>query len=69
MKYIYQIEIGDKFLCKKDYIMDDESIAYKEGVTYTSNKNGCITDEQGIEGHGMNGEYDFFEYFELLPSI
>jgi hypothetical protein len=61
----YVIEVGDTFLCKKDYVMDDESTAYKKGKKYISEIQNCITDEQGCDNHDMSGQDDFFEYFDI----
>lgn len=62
----YTIEKGDKFMCIKDYIMDDGLIAYTNGEIYFSNQPNCITDDQEDELHDMGGQNDFFEHFILL---
>jgi hypothetical protein len=62
----YKIRKGDKFLCLKDYIMDDGSVAYVEGKTYTSEKDDHIEDEDCTVEHNMADQNDFFEYFKPL---
>lgn len=49
------ISIGDKFLCTSAVIMDDASISYREGKEYISEKDGCITDEDGDVEHMWTG--------------
>lgn len=49
------ISIGDKFLCTSTVIMDDASISYREGEEYISEKDGCITDEDGDVEHRWTG--------------
>ena len=66
MKIKYFIEKGDKFLCIKDYIMDDDSIAYTEGKDYVSESDGNLTDNQNSKLHAMNNEDDFFEHFKFI---
>jgi hypothetical protein len=63
---IYKIIKGDRFLCLENYIMDDEKVAFKKGNIYLSELNGCITDDEFDINHGMEGEYDFFEFFKLI---
>ena len=46
-----KIEKGNKFLCIKDVEMDDGRIEYITGKIYTSENNGCITDESGDKNH------------------
>lgn len=70
MKYKYQIEKGDRFMCIQDYIMDDtEEIAYTKGLVYESEKDECITDNEGDKQHHMDGQEDFFEHFTLLKQF
>lgn len=45
------ITAGNKFICKKSVTMTNGSIAYIQGKVYTSEKDGCITDEQGDKNH------------------
>lgn len=46
------LNIGDKMLCTKTVVMDDDSIAYVAGRTYNVEQANCITDEQGDKEHG-----------------
>jgi len=64
----YKIKKGDRFLCLEDYVMDDERIAYSKGKIYKSDLDGRITDNEFDVQHEMEGENDFFEYFELVVS-
>lgn len=50
------IKKGDSFVCIEDVIMDDEhySLVYKKGSVYTSEIDGCITDEDGDINHHWN---------------
>lgn len=64
----YKIKKGDKFLCLEDYEMDDERIAYSKGKIYQSDLDGRITDNEFDVMHEMEGQNDFFEYFELVLS-
>lgn len=54
----YPIMSGDRFLCTKDYIMDDGDKAYTEGKEYISYYNNCITDDQLDAAHRMDTEGD-----------
>ena len=64
----YKIKKGDKFLCLEDYEMDDERISYTKGKMYQSDLDGRITDNEFDVMHEMEGQNDFFEYFELVLS-
>jgi hypothetical protein len=64
----YKIKKGDKFLCLEDYEMDDERISYTKGKMYQSDLDGRITDNEFDVMHEMEGQNDFFEYFELIVS-
>ena len=64
----YKIKKGDRFLCLEDYEMDDERIAYSKGKIYFSELDGRITDNEFDIMHEMEGQNDFFEYFELVVS-
>ena len=48
--------------------MDDERISYTKGKIYLSEINGRITDNEFDKLHKMEGQNDFFEYFELIVS-
>ena len=47
------IKKGDKFRCIKTVVMDNDSnnIAYYQGLIYTSENDGCVTDESGCKYH------------------
>lgn len=62
----YKIKKGDRFLCLEDYVMDDERIAYSKGKIYKSDLDGRITDNEFDVLHEMDGQNDFFEYFQLV---
>lgn len=64
----YKIEKGDRFLCIKDYIMDDGRIAYYEGNIYYSELKNCITDNQKDVEHRMYDQDDFFDHFKFLSK-
>ena len=65
----YKIKKGDKFLCLKDYVMDDERTAYTDGKTYTSEHDNMITDDSGDDEHRMYGQVDFFDYFKPITKV
>lgn len=46
-----KIKKGDRFLCIKDVEMDSSRIDYIKGKEYISEKDGCITDEEGDAYH------------------
>lgn len=51
------IKKGDKFLCIKAVKMNgDGEVAYTNGRVYTSEVDGCLTDEQGDKLHEWGGE-------------
>lgn len=55
-----------RFMCIKNYIMDDGEIAYYEGVEYISEKTGCLTDNQNDRFHKMDLNDKFNEHFEQI---
>jgi len=59
----YKIKKGDRFLCIKDFKMDDGEIAYVKGKEYVSDKNNHITDNEPDPNHKMKGLSNFFEHF------
>lgn len=63
---IITIHKGDKFLCIKTVIMGGRFgyIAYIKGNTYISEKDNCITDEQGCVFHEWNT--DTSTYFKKI---
>jgi len=62
------IQRGDKFLCIKDVIMNNEpdEIAYFQGEIYLSENEGCITDEYGDKSHWWVKEEDINCYFKKI---
>lgn len=65
------IKKGDKFECIKTVIMDGnpEDVAYTEGALYISNFDGCITDNQGNEGHYWSNEKELTIYFKKVNTL
>lgn len=58
-------DIGSIFLCIKDVVMQSSgSIAYTKGKVYSSEKKGCITDNNGSVNHGAPNEF-LRKYFKL----
>lgn len=63
------IKKGQKFLCKETVVMNlTEEVAYIKGKTYTSEKDGCLTDEEGDSGHIWYWDTDFDRHFELIEE-
>lgn len=66
-----EIKKGDRFLCTNDVVMlDDDSIAYKQGRTYVSDKDGHITNEQGQKNHEWRNHPDednWWDFFKKIP--
>lgn len=61
------IKKGQRFLCRKDYIMDDDSIAYKCGQIYEAS--GKDTLPSNVDStHCMYRSDDFDEHFEKLKK-
>ena len=50
---ITEIKKGDRFLCIKDFIMDNGLIAYSVGLKYSSDFDKCITDNKSNTSHYM----------------
>ena len=64
------IKKGDKFRCIKTLIYAHSDLWYQKGKIYTSDMDGCITDEDGDIDHewtGRNAEEEIEEYF--IPYI
>lgn len=62
------IKKGDRFRCIENIIMDIGGvIAYKKNTVYTSNADGCITDEQDNINHGISEKY-LSEYFTKVDE-
>lgn len=60
------IKKGDAFVCIETVIMNENpnDIGYDKGRIYYSEKDGCITDNQGFKGHTWNSEA--YRYFVKL---
>ena len=62
-----KIHIGDKFYCTETVVMDDDVVAYRCGEYYTSEREGCITDEAGDIDHEWHNTssfgYSWKDYF------
>jgi hypothetical protein len=70
---IKEIKKGDRFRCKKDVIMHPSNlVVYRNGFTYKSDFDGCITGEDGDIYHYWNGTEEDFkhtnEFFELVST-
>ena len=63
-----KVKIGDKFLCIKDYVMDDDTVDYKQSRIYTVDE----LDKDGwfnmpgdlMTDHKMIIDSEFLEYFQ-----
>ena len=60
------IKVGDKFVCIKNGISDEGKLPYVIGKTYTSEINGCITNEMGDVYHEWQNVPYFNEYFKRI---
>lgn len=60
------IKVGDKFLCIKSVIDNEERKPYKIGEIYTSEIDGCITNEMGDRKHEWANAPYFLEHFKRL---
>lgn len=60
-----EIKAGQRFRCIKDVVMNGGDIDYRRGRIYTSDKSGCITDEEGCEDHKWLDDTETWEHFEL----
>lgn len=65
----FKIKKGDIFQCIKDVVMADGVIDYKKGSFYTSDCDGCITDEQHTKGRYWDVDDNPSEYFIKVDSI
>ena len=61
------IKKGQRFLCRKDYIMDDDSIAYKCGQIYEAVGNNILPSIIDST-HWMDRSDNFDEHFEKLKK-
>lgn len=60
----------DKFECIQDVVMNDESVAYRKGKVYNSERDGCTTDDEHDENHEWNIQEDdednWWHYFKRI---
>ncbi len=49
-----EYNVGDYLYCVKDFKMSSGYTAYTKGIVYKSERNGCITDDQGSVNHTMS---------------
>lgn len=61
----FGIKKGDKFWCTNSVVMDDESISYVKGYVYGSDKDWCITNNQGDTEHDWEG-CEYLDHFEKI---
>lgn len=59
-----KIKKGDAFLCVKDFVMQDGTIAFKKGVIYFSEQNKCLTNTWGQKEHYMDTCDIFTDHFK-----
>lgn len=61
------LKMGEKYECIKDYVMDNDDVAYKAGKVYEMLSDILLgVDEQGCELHKMSDERAFFLYFKKV---
>lgn len=64
----YKVTKGTQYKCIKDVVMSDGSLAYIKGVTYFSESDDCITDEDGNPEHYWTAGIDVLDYFIPITS-
>lgn len=66
------IRVGDKFVCIKNVVMDDDFLAYKMGDIYNCEIEGCITDLDGDCNHNWSNKCldgaDWQFYFKRIKK-
>jgi hypothetical protein len=61
------IKAGDKFKCIKDVVLYESEMNYIKGKTYTSDIDGCITNEKGQKDYWWSPvPEEFAEHFERV---
>lgn len=68
IKKEYTIKKWDEFLCTRDFVMNDKSIAFIKWKRYKSENGGRLTNERSNNKHNMSKVDYFFEYFERVNS-
>jgi len=61
------IKNGDKFLCKKDYIMDNGELAYKKGCVYEAPEDNQLKSLFDTN-HEMGFDDEFYQHFTPLQE-
>jgi hypothetical protein len=62
-----KIKKGDSFVCIKKVIMNkSKDVTYKKGFSYTSQIDGCITNENANKSHGWSKWTEAKKYFVKL---
>jgi len=65
-----EIKKGDRFICIKDLVMDNEETMYIKGKEYTSEQDKCITNEEGNINHlWLSMDSGTCKYFERSSSV
>lgn len=63
------IKKGDRFLCVRNVVMKDTNeLAYIKGRVYTSELDGCLTDEAGTVKHWWGGSTIFADHFKVCTD-
>jgi hypothetical protein len=66
---VNKIKKGEKYLCLKDYVMQNGRLAYTKGKSYQSENDLCLTNNQFNKCHQMYLSDEFYEHFEILEEI
>jgi len=61
------IKKGDKFLCKKDYIMHDGELAYRKGCVYEAPEDNQLN-SLFVTNHKMDLDDEFYQHFTPLQE-
>jgi hypothetical protein len=62
------IKKGEKYLCLKDYVMDEGNTAFKVEFIYESLKEGSLKSEID-KTHKIYLDSEFYEHFKLVESV
>ena len=63
------IKKGQEFECVKPWRMESGYNAYIAGKKYTSDNDGCLSNEQGNKLHYMTLNDEFYEHFKLIENM
>lgn len=58
----YPIIKGDKFICTKNFVMDNGDVVYTKGKSYVSEVNSCITNNSGNRNHMHSEDGDLYKF-------